>query len=98
MSRWWIALAVASLVALAAPRAQAQVFKPRNGSAAKGTPTKPAVASKPADKSSDKPAEKPAVAKKRPVAAAKKPKKHKKSDDDDDTVTVEDDDVKISDD
>ena len=101
MSRWLVALAVACFVALGVERADAQVFKPRSGAPAKGTPTKTAAAEKPAasDKP-DKPADKPkavAAAKKKP--AGKRPaKKHKKPDDDDDTVTVEDDDVKATDD
>ena len=89
---------VAGVLAFASP-ADAQVFKPRTGTAARPSPVKTAAA--PA------PAKKPAGA----ATAAKKPAHHaakkrgKKHDDDEDTVVVDDndkdkdtDDVKVTDD
>ena len=82
---------VAGVLAFAG-RADAQVFKPRTGTAAKPAPTKTADAAP----------TKTAVAAKKPAKAAHHARKRgKKKDEDEDTVVVDDndsDDVKVKDD
>lgn len=106
--RWLCVLAVAALIALAAPRAQAQVFRPRTGKAAvvAKAAAAPAAASTVAARKTGAaaatPAATPAKKSTRPAGTARRPgKKHGKKHGDSDTVVIDDDDdddVKITDD